>query len=66
MVSEAQGAVSKNLNTSVLILVLVEDGLGDLWQWYNSPKMYVLILVLVEDGLGEIANGYQYNIGGLS
>ena len=38
----------------VLILVLVEDGLGDpnesYWRTYEKE---VLILVLVEDGLGE-------------
>ena len=38
----------------VLILVLVEDGLGDLADAIASAnKIYVLILVLVEDGLGE-------------
>ena len=39
----------------VLILVLVEDGLGD-DESLGGPKsdQRVLILVLVEDGLGEI------------
>ena len=38
----------------VLILVLVEDGLGDSSQLPKDvKKRNVLILVLVEDGLGE-------------
>ena len=39
---------------AVLILVLVEDGLGvqNLKVWANTGKVSVLILVLVEDGLG--------------
>ena len=36
----------------VLILVLVEDGLGDKWNVGVEPYKQVLILVLVEDGLG--------------
>ena len=37
----------------VLILVLVEDGLGGLGQLAGCEKIFtVLILVLVEDGLG--------------
>ena len=39
---------------NVLILVLVEDGLGEqILKSINSPSFAVLILVLVEDGLGE-------------
>ena len=38
----------------VLILVLVEDGLGAMSKSILSEKIYVLILVLVEDGLGVI------------
>ena len=37
---------------TVLILVLVEDGLGDLSEMSNYHLINVLILVLVEDGLG--------------
>ena len=38
----------------VLILVLVEDGLGDYLEWkIKQLKNHVLILVLVEDGLGD-------------
>jgi hypothetical protein len=53
MVSEtmerAQGGVKK-----VLILVVVEDGLGELFGFSVSSKQYeVLILVVVEDGLGD-------------
>ena len=56
MVSEtmerAQGGVKK-----VLILVVVEDGLGELFGFSVSSKQYeVLILVVVEDGLGVNAN----------
>ena len=38
----------------VLILVLVEDGLGEDVQMAYSHTALVLILVLVEDGLGEL------------
>ena len=37
----------------VLILVLVEDGLGDILDRLKEVNIVVLILVLVEDGLGE-------------
>ena len=36
----------------VLILVLVEDGLGDMDNRVDLLRRVVLILVLVEDGLG--------------
>ena len=36
----------------VLILVLVEDGLGALFMIDSTLDVFVLILVLVEDGLG--------------
>ena len=39
---------------SVLILVLVEDGLGAKLKQYKYATSNVLILVLVEDGLGEL------------
>ena len=39
---------------TVLILVLVEDGLGEIIKLTEAKKIAkVLILVLVEDGLGE-------------
>ena len=38
----------------VLILVLVEDGLGENRNFNKTPAFLVLILVLVEDGLGAI------------
>ena len=37
----------------VLILVLVDDGLGDQNKLTLNKKNYVLILVLVDDGLGD-------------
>ncbi len=37
----------------VLILVLVEDGLGAMYLYSRGEIINVLILVLVEDGLGE-------------
>ena len=40
-------------NHTVLILVLVEDGLGVAQTFYRTVLFNVLILVLVEDGLGE-------------
>ena len=77
MVSEVQGAVSKNITSAglnpcfsggwsrstpvvsevcdmitVLILVLVEDGLGGDSTRLLGSQNFVLILVLVEDGLG--------------
>ena len=45
--------VRRRSANNVLILVLVEDGLGvseNVVDWWSSPL--VLILVLVEDGLG--------------
>ena len=44
----------------VLILVLVEDGLGDaLLATASDEDKAVLILVLVEDGLGGVALKYK-------
>ena len=55
MVSESCTKSVKRSYDSVLILVLVEDGLGDNRQSNNTRMhMAVLILVLVEDGLGVI------------
>mgnify|MGYP004581503007 CR=1 FL=1 len=54
MVSEEQTIVNTEYYTGVLILVLVEDGLGvGGLPAENSKDLYVLILVLVEDGLGD-------------
>ena len=55
MVSEGLRWNIHFLNTyNVLILVLVEDGLGArLVKVYTTMAHFVLILVLVEDGLGE-------------
>ena len=47
--------------TNVLILVVVEDGLGELnfISGYSfTPE--VLILVVVEDGLGEYKGGFKW------
>ena len=52
MVSEAKAGDVLNLQTMVLILVLVEDGLGVAKTWMQASYNWVLILVLVEDGLG--------------
>ena len=42
-----------SLKVKVLILVLVEDGLGeDIKIYWSNSQLWVLILVLVEDGLG--------------
>ena len=41
--------------STVLILVLVEDGLGEVpGQDFQNKTYFVLILVLVEDGLGAL------------
>ncbi len=54
MVSETLSQYLDNIRGEVLILVLVEDGLGEYMDWgYNDELETVLILVLVEDGLGE-------------
>ena len=46
---------SKRNSGAVLILVLVEDGLGDKVLYTNGKaETLVLILVLVEDGLGVV------------
>ncbi len=59
MVSEAQCLYLVS-DLGVLILVLVEDGLGELY-WLDEYDMpiTVLILVLVEDGLGDRQMSYQ-------
>ena len=57
MVSELtpQGTLAEAIRT-VLILVLVEDGLGAAFLFsLHSLFLFVLILVLVEDGLGDAA-----------
>ena len=48
-----------SLSTWVLILVLVEDGLGVKYFKPTKESLIVLILVLVEDGLGAAASKYE-------
>ena len=58
MVSEDKVARATNLvKITVLILVLVEDGLGDGLKRRQVNLAGVLILVLVEDGLGALPIG---------
>ena len=53
MVSEVDGFVATDNGSYVLILVLVEDGIGDHECCFvNQMLVWVLILVLVEDGIG--------------
>ncbi len=54
MVSEILGVAYQFINGGVLILVLVEDGLGAQLRPSQARNWRVLILVLVEDGLGVI------------
>ena len=55
MVSENSETLLVKENTIVLILVLVEDGLGVyIVSALVLSAAKVLILVLVEDGLGEV------------
>ena len=55
MVSEYWLAPWWGLLNPVLILVLVEDGLGVIMaNIFSMANLGVLILVLVEDGLGEL------------
>ena len=53
MVSERRSLHRNGRGRPVLILVLVEDGLGVKGASFNTVPIGVLILVLVEDGLGE-------------
>ena len=57
MVSERRQHRGKSERKSVLILVLVEDGLGEDDFVGVEQGRYVLILVLVEDGLGVGCGG---------
>ncbi len=61
MVSETQFSNAYNALREVLILVLVEDGLGAIRhkEEWEAPK-FVLILVLVEDGLG-VTHQHSYD-----
>ena len=59
MVSENEIVAIKNTIRNVLILVLVEDGLGARDHPRSYGKSRVLILVLVEDGLGEFKKHIQ-------
>ena len=53
MVSEVCLAYGMSNSEDVLILVVVEDGLGDRGQDRGQVCKTVLILVVVEDGLGD-------------
>ena len=45
---------------SVLILIVLEDGLGDLLVLQGDRTLWlVLILIVLEDGLGVDSNGYN-------
>ena len=46
-------------DNNVLILVLVEDGLGEESLLHINKQVHVLILVLVEDGLGVVIKDQQ-------
>ena len=52
MVSDGSSLIGGLMIKKVLILVLVEDGLGLLLGLSQQQSVIVLILVLVEDGLG--------------
>ena len=54
MVSELRKSGAKSEKDLVLILVVVEDGLGALLKVDEDTTLDVLILVVVEDGLGEV------------
>ena len=54
MVSELIKCIIITKEEYVLILVVVEDGLGDGNNAGNNNAGNVLILVVVEDGLGDI------------
>ena len=59
MVSEIASHADKHPVCLVLILVLVEDGLGvNRLINFSSHVLRVLILVLVEDGLGAFTTQY--------
>ena len=54
MISEFIQHLNEVASPGVLILVLVEDGLGGTEQQFMLHLLWVLILVLVEDGLGAV------------
>ena len=56
MVSEFDSLPSYAGPWGVLILVVVEDGLGAPKEWEFRHDLGVLILVVVEDGLGDKDN----------
>ena len=53
MVSELKRILIKRMNGTVLILVLLEDGIGATSLMRLLYLNKVLILVLLEDGIGE-------------
>ena len=66
MVSEINEKWRWREDRSVLILVLVEDGLGEWLSTRKTTIVYVLILVLVEDGLGALLKQRDYSWIGMS
>ena len=56
MVLDTQKKETKSLFQAVLILVLLDDGLGLLEGVSYSISYHVLILVLLDDGLGRNSN----------
>ena len=66
MVSEKRFVVPMLKELKVLILVLVEDGLGAcINRCYDDMQVMVLILVLVEDGLGVAQPSTKGEKGGI-
>ena len=59
MVSETLKGRRLTWLTAVLILVLVEDGLGVIQKHMEILNSTVLILVLVEDGLGDFSKSIK-------
>ena len=58
MVSEVKHSEEKYRKKTVLILIVVEYGLGDIVGLVNG-FVYVLILIVVEYGLGDfLIDGY--------
>ena len=53
MLSERSQAADWNVEDTVLILVVVDDGLGAYYGTWSANGGSVLILVVVDDGLGD-------------
>ena len=52
MVSESEVSSSLSIEEIVLILIVLEDGLGDFAEKLTDNELDVLILIVLEDGLG--------------